>query len=274
MSVDGDHRNGFERLGPHVQQALLTAYNLAAKYLPAIVRPDSHLFPRLYFLYKRRIEAAGVEALRPLVRSGTTVIDGGANIGFHSIYFDHWVGEGKVIALEPDARNFEMLNRTIRRYGLKHVETIRAAVTRVDGPVRLKVDPLHPGNHRISTTGDGVEVPGVTIDRILAERGWPEVSLIKIDTQGSELDVLRGAPVVIERSHPALVIEIDEKGLGQQGASLGELLLLLKAVQYEAYAFDRSGWTSLGGEGSIREYVDRRRFGYADLLFLPSGETR
>ena len=71
------------------------------------------------------------------------------------------------------------------------VETIRAAVAEFTGEGLLEVNPGHPGDHKLGT--EGVPIATTTIDDLLAARGWPEVSLIKIDVQGAEARVLAGA---------------------------------------------------------------------------------
>ena len=97
-----------------------------------------------------------------------------------------------MIAVEPEAVNFARLQHAIAEAGLTDVvETIQAAVAEVAGEGFLEVNPGHPGDHKLGA--EGVPVAMTTIDDMLAARGWPEVSLIKVDVQGAEARVLAGA---------------------------------------------------------------------------------
>src|SRR5580693_4951300 len=106
----------------------------------------------------------------------------------------------------------------------------RAAVAEVTGEGLLEINPGHPGDHKLGT--EGVPVAMTTIDDLLAARGWPEVSLIKIDVQGAESRVLAGARRTLERFSPALFLEVDDQQLRRYGSSAAELLTSVTAQGY------------------------------------------
>ena len=176
-----------------VQGGLIRLYQLV-KATGALHTPTGRkIFETSYRFYKDRFEAGPIRLLRPWVRPGTFVIDVGANIGFFTRQFATWVGEGgKVIAVEPEALNYSRLQHAVAEAGLTDVvETIQAAVAERSGEGLLEVNPGHPGDHKLGTKG--VPITMTTIDELLATRGWPEVSLIKVDVQGAEARVLAGA---------------------------------------------------------------------------------
>ena len=177
------------------------------------------IFETSYQFYKRRFEASPIRMLRQWVRPKTFVIDVGENIGFFSRQFATWVSDGgKVIALEPEALNYARLKHAIAKAGLTDVvETIQAAVADTTGSGMLEVNPGHPGDHKLAA--QGVPVAMTTIDDLLSDRGWPEVSLIKIDVQGAEARVISGARQALERFRPALFLEVDEEQLRQFGST-------------------------------------------------------
>ena len=76
----------------------------------------------------------------------------------------------------------------------------------------------------------------MTIDDLLAARGWPEVSLIKIDVQGAEGRVLAGAAETLRRFHPALFLEIDDHQLRRYGSSADALLRSIAALGYTIHS--------------------------------------
>ena len=155
-------------------------------------RPGSHLFVILYDVDKDRIEATGNWALASRIPPGSWVVDVGANIGFFTERFANWVeGEGRVIAIEPDAKNVALLKRRIAAKHLTGVVVHEAAATDEISFVYLRLNPEHPGDHRIAESGE--RVAAARVDDLVARAGNPPVGLIKIDTQGSELRVLVGA---------------------------------------------------------------------------------
>src|ERR1044071_8216537 len=107
------------------QQVLLLAYRIFRR--PLQTRAGRRLFLAAYHVYKR-FEARDVSALAPLIVSGSTVIDVGANVGFFAMRFARWVGPGgTVIAIEPEAGNARALRSEVLRSGLANVECVEAA---------------------------------------------------------------------------------------------------------------------------------------------------
>ncbi len=149
------------------------------------------------------------EAFRAAVTPGAVVFDVGANVGAYTVLFAQWAGEsGRVVAFEPgpDARNG--LQRHLRLNGLTRVEVVDAAVAAVDANRgRLYVDAAGGATSLLSTDGIvPVDVRTVTLDGFCASRNlWPDV--VKIDVEGAELDVLRGARQVLSRSGAHVFIE-------------------------------------------------------------------
>lgn len=147
----------------------------------------------------------------------------------------------------------------------------------------LQKNPFHPADHRIGSTSvpangtgsatgaaanrDCVEVRAVTIDDVLRERGSPKVSLMKIDVQGAEERVLRGAMGTLRELRPAVFMEVDERALRGMGSSAESVLELMVSCRYEAHRLV---------EGRVVK-VSRGDFArlctvgtYADFLFLPA----
>jgi FkbM family methyltransferase len=226
------------------------------------------VFEKAYFVYKNRLEAGPVELLRKWVRPNTVVIDVGANVGFFTLQFASWVMEGgRVIALEPEVVNYESLRRTVARAGLSAVvETVQAAVSDVTGTGFLQLNPAHPGDHKLGPTG--VAVATTTVDSLLSARGWPEVSLIKIDVQGAEARVLAGARQTLERFRPVLFLEVEDRKLAQYGSSASELLTSCTACGYAIHVYARGGLSAALSMGQALSVAETE--GYTDVLMLPA----
>ncbi len=224
------------------------------------------LFDHAYGGYKSVFEARGADLLRPYVRPGTTAIDVGANIGFFTTRFAEWVSPGgSVLAIEPEAANLARLGRALARRRVEDVvEVIAAVAAEEEGELRLARNPYHPGDHRIAARGE--PVAAVTIDGLLGARGWPEVSLIKVDVQGAEARVLAGAEATLRRFRPALFIEIDDQALRAMGSGAVAVLAGLSARGYAPHLLGREG---LSAAFIVPEAASiARRRGYADFLLL------
>jgi FkbM family methyltransferase len=133
--------------------------------------------------------------LRDLGLNGGTILDRGANTGHTAAWFST-VAE-RVYAFEPDPTNVEILREQIRIRGLTNVEIRASAVGDVVGRVELHRKE-HAGHHALSDVGasrtiDRVEVPCTTVDEVMRDEGIETVTLLKVDVEGFEPEVMRGA---------------------------------------------------------------------------------
>lgn len=139
------------------------------------------------------------------VRTGTA-IDVGAHIGNHSL----WMASCglDVVALEPNPSSRAQLERNVALNNLRSkVKVLGLAAGRVAGRGRVKV--LNPQNTGMSQvlSDDFGDIDIVTIDDLVLDN----VTLIKIDVEGAELDILHGAQNTIARFHPVLYVEAAEE---------------------------------------------------------------
>jgi FkbM family methyltransferase len=254
-----------------LQGALIGLYRVTKATRALNTSLGRRIFERSYSLYKDRLEAGPIEMLRQFVRPRTYVIDVGANIGFFTRRFAAWVSEGgKVIAVEAEALNYARLRKALEEAGLSDVvETIEAAVAETTGEGLLEINPGHPGDHKLGTTG--VPVALTTIDDLVGARGWPEVSLIKVDVQGAEARVLAGANQVLERSRPALFLEVDDRQLRNYGSSVCELLTTVTSKGYTIHSRDGEGFSQ---PLSPQQVLALESNGYQDMLLLPTPPQR
>jgi FkbM family methyltransferase len=147
-----------------------------------------------------------------LVTPGDRCVDVGANVGVHTVRLARLVGpEGEVIAIEPDPDVVQRTNRNVALNGVANVRVISAAASERAGQTRLfRPGPWDTNRARASLlhhpylTGITRTVPVVTVDDVCA--GEP-VSLIKIDVEGHEAAVVRGAAGTIAKYAPSVVFE-------------------------------------------------------------------
>lgn len=185
-------------------------------------------FSSAYWVYKSKIEARDARGFSRLIAPGATVIDVGANLGFFSRLFVQ--AGANVIAVEPEHRNAEALRSGSRRWGGGRVTIIEAAVSDADGIVHLAVDPHNHADHQLAA--EGVAIPAITLDSLIEAQGIPRVDAVKIDVQGAEELVLRGAHAMLSRDHPMIFIELDAPRLERQGSSAAAVLALIASHGY------------------------------------------
>jgi FkbM family methyltransferase len=128
------------------------------------------------------------------VEKGDVVVDVGAHVGMFTVKALREVGEeGLVIAIEPEERNFELLKRNTRGY--KNVKLVKKAVGDKTGRAILYISELS-GEHSIKRSSramKSIDVEVDTLDNMLSSLGVSKVDFLKIDVEGAELEVLRGA---------------------------------------------------------------------------------
>lgn len=152
------------------------------------------------------------ELFSRLVRPGDRCVDVGANVGVHTIRLARLVGSGgAVIGIEPDPQVLARTGRNVALNQLGNVRLIGAAASDQPGELQLYRPSARDTNRARSSlmrhpylTGAATTVPVVTLDGVCA--GAP-VALIKIDVEGHEAAVVRGAAETIDRWMPSIVFE-------------------------------------------------------------------
>lgn len=139
-----------------------------------------------------------------LVAAGDTVLDVGAHTGYYTVLASHLVGRsGRVHAFEPDPRNAGFLRRHVRINGCDNTVVEEVAVAARAGTHRFGGG-SGSGTARLQSDG-GLEVSVVTLDEY-CRRGGLHPTLIKVDVEGAEAEVLRGAADLLRRHRPTLLL--------------------------------------------------------------------
>ncbi len=163
--------------------------------------------------------------LDPL-REAALVVDCGANVGYSSAYFLSRFPRADLVAVEPDAGNFALLERNLAPYG-PAVRTLRAAVWPHPASLVMAEGAYRGGGEwarqvRERREGDGPGFPGVDVGGLLAASGHERISLLKVDIEGAEGVVFGpGCAAWLDRVDN-LVIELhDDSSFGDCSAIFG-----------------------------------------------------
>jgi FkbM family methyltransferase len=158
-----------------------------------------------------------VALFQPLIRPGDVVVEVGANIGTHTVFFAKAVGDkGSVLAIEPQRIVFQTLCANLALNSLTNVHTYAIALGEAPGFAHIPALDYHQLNNyggvSLSQNTAGEQAAGETIQiATLDSFALPHCRLLKIDVEGMELDVLKGATAMIQRCQPILYIENDRQ---------------------------------------------------------------
>jgi FkbM family methyltransferase len=199
---------------------------------------SSYLEWRLYYLGEYEPEVWRV--IDSLLRPGDVAIDVGANIGIHALPMARKVGsEGRVVAVEPFERAAVRLAANAALNGLQ-VDLHTTALSDDSHPVLLlPPDPHNEGSAKTRRHGHGQPVSTATLDQIAAP--LTALKLVKIDVEGWEPEVLRGASESISRFSPNLIFEVNP-GFGRAAVEFE----FLNSGDYDLFEITRSGLKRLG----------------------------
>lgn len=159
-------------------------------------------------------------------------IDIGANVGVYTLLFSSAVGAGgRVIAIEPNPENLAFIQRHIELNAIKNVTVIAAAAGDRSGSVAFDCGETS-STGRIDTNG-GLVVRCVTVDEVMDQAGG-RASVVKIDVEGGELDVLKGARATLQKHRPVVLLATHSRALR------GDCARFLESLEYEMHLIDGS----------------------------------
>jgi FkbM family methyltransferase len=157
-------------------------------------------------------ERSVVDTIRKSIMPESVFIDVGAFIGFYSILAAK-LG-AKVVALEPDPRSFQILLHNVEMSALKNrVIPVNAAVGVSRGLLKFRLARDLSESSASDYLNDNrvvgiLEVQMMSIDEVFKSYGLDKVDVIKIDVEGSGLDVVAGASFVLSRFRPIIFFEV------------------------------------------------------------------
>jgi len=161
-----------------------------------------------------------------LLKAGMDVIDVGVHIGIYTIMAASKIMPGgKILSIEPEPRNYEQLIQNIKLNNLKNVITKNIALSDYQGFGKLYLDSSSGGHSLISKKGRNIsiKVPIKTIDGLVRELNLKRVDLIKIDAEGSEIPILKGAEETL-KSNSQIKIVIATEHYKHQDKEIEDLL--------------------------------------------------
>lgn len=190
-------------------------------------------------------EWAEREWLTHMLKPGNVFFDIGANIGLMSLLAAHKIGvTGVAVAFEPVSATYEKLQKNISlNPQCSNIQTVRAAVSDANGKQEIFI--TGPGrdawNSLVPAEGMQREIiETFRLDDLMNDEKLelPHPDIIKIDVEGWEIHVLRGAAETLKKYKPVLLIEFTASNLEAAGASCAELASELTKLGYSIHEYE------------------------------------
>ena len=184
-----------------------------AIYLTTAVR--NYLTLQLFWKGTVYYEPITTRLILELLKDGGTFVDAGANIGFFSLVVARSHPNVNVFAFEPNPKNYDVLLNNIAANRFTNIRAERLALSDASGTGALYLHAsdmsasLTPGFQDELSSGRGsADVGLTTIDAYFESRSSPKPTAIKVDVEGYEAAVLRGARATLRKHSPDLVLEV------------------------------------------------------------------
>jgi FkbM family methyltransferase len=146
-----------------------------------------------------------LEFIRSMITTNACILEVGANIGNHIVYYSRFTSCDRIIAIEPNPEAIAILNNNLQLNGIKNVDTSRLGVGVGDRNARYRLETRENNLGATQLVEDtSGEIRAVRIDDIIDE----DIDFIKIDVENMELEVLDGARELIRASKPQILIEV------------------------------------------------------------------
>ncbi|MEZ5572582.1 MAG: FkbM family methyltransferase [Halioglobus sp.] len=198
-----------------------------------------------------------------VLQPGDVVVDVGANIGYFSVLAASRVGaHGAVFAFEPEPDNFRLLCANAKLNGMEHcIHCVQAALSDHNGKGDLYLSADNFGDHQVYAGDEQRSSVPIVLHHgceYLADR-LVRIDLLKVDTQGSEYQVIVGLmPLLRQLPHcPRILIELTPHALRQAGASGRQLIELLAGLGQPMWIIDHiEGRLALSSAAELALWCD------------------
>jgi FkbM family methyltransferase len=186
-------------------------------------------------------ESETTQFFNKFIKPGWNVIDIGANIGYYTVLLAKLTGPtGKVYTFEPTRKYFGYLSRNVRENDLNNVILNRIGLSNKKGKVKLKFD-----NSSATAFWTGDKKPEysevinlVSLDNYLKYYSMSRLDLIKVDVDGCEPDLLKGAVRTLKKYQPVIVMEVSHSHLLKYGITAWDYFSILKNLGYLIYTIE------------------------------------
>jgi FkbM family methyltransferase len=233
---------------------------------------DKKIFINLYknnylsnLIFSNQFEEDIVSFITSNLNNGDCFIDIGANIGFFSLITSSVVSEnGLVLAFEPTDDTFIKLDENIRQNGLSNIKYYRVALSDYEGtaPFNVSVDG-HDAFNSFSLPQHGNEYKPETVDVKMLDSFYDSIKayknriLLKVDVEGWEYNVIKGAVKVFRELNPVIIIEFNDENTKNSPHKCRDVYTLIQSYGYDLFSLDN---------GQLLRKENENYFNYQNLI--------
>ncbi|MBS1952128.1 MAG: hypothetical protein OJF59_000927 [Cytophagales bacterium] len=184
-----------------------------------------------YFGFKDK----SIERLFSLCHENFSVIDVGTNWGWTLLKFSSLAKNGTVLGFEPDPVNFNHCKKNVMLNQANNIHLFPVGLGDLNTTLKIEVRTVtNRGGNRIAVNPNqnGADVEIIRLDDFTPATKLSHINLIKIDVEGYEHHVLKGAKEILRQHMPVLFIELDNNNLRDQGSSAVSLIQFLIDIGY------------------------------------------
>jgi len=199
------------------------------------------------------------------------LIDVGANFGYYSVRYEHLCSH--IFAFEPVSTTYNVLKKNIESNAVKNITLFKIGVSDTTGQQEINLYNVSGNNSLFARTVPddhplkkiGKETIKLNSLDILIKNGRVTIpDIIKIDVEGAELDVLKGAKNTIASHRPAIIFEYSESTSVDAGYTKEALLNVLELIDYHVY-----GIPEKEDDLTLIKEEDFARHDIANVIFVP-----
>lgn len=226
------------------------------------------IYKLTYKSFKEKQDAFEISLIKKYTKSGDTVLDIGANIGFYAEILSLQVGStGQVHCFEPDTTNFNHLKD--RCASLKNVSINNKAVADKTQTLKIYTSKQLNVDHRTYKPDDydqEIDIDAVAIDDYLfSAQGDKKVDFIKMDIQGFEMSAVKGMTKTLQSPQLKMLSEFWPYGMKKAGTSVLEYFQFLKQNNFFIYLIENKQLVELTEE-RVKTFLDLPETTYMNIF--------
>jgi FkbM family methyltransferase len=198
--------------------------------------------PRWSRYFEADYENENIAFLKANCREGMIVIDIGAHLGLISTITGQLVKpSGKVYAFEPTPQTFKTLKQIVQLNNLsENVICVNQAVSDSNGEIDFFIDNNEGSNanslvHRSDRNRTSLKIKTTTIDSFTKDNNIEMLNLIKIDAEGVEYSVLKGAKESINKFKPKIILALHPTLITNNNNTLEDIYKLIEELKYTVF---------------------------------------
>lgn len=233
---------------------------------------SDHIEAQIFWQGVQEADRGEVALLKSILRPDHVFFDVGANVGVFTLLAAKRLRDGCVHAFEPSSMHLFKMHNNIKLNGFRNIVVNPIALSNTASH-RTLYFPKGTGllqNTGMATLFEGLftdytaeHVQANRLDDYVIEQILTRVDVLKIDVEGSELDVLIGGVRTLDRFKPVIVMEVNQKHVTAAGRSIEEIVAFWHRIHYKIYRIKL--------DGSLCALSDASRFGDHQNIFCCPG---